>query len=58
MFGDIIFSTTPYATFDDGESPIAYAQTWIDLCPVESSWDNQDPNKLPTAECKRSRDGS
>ena len=52
MFGDILFAMIPFATFDDGESPESYAQQWINQCPSDDDWDNQDPNKLPTAECK------
>lgn len=51
MFGDILFATIPFATFDDGESPTPYAQIWLNQCPEESLWENQDPSQLPTADC-------
>ena len=51
MFGDIIFATIPFATFDDGSAPEAYGQLWINRCPITSAWDNQEPNKQPTADC-------
>jgi len=51
MFGDIVFATIPFATFDDGEMPEPYAQIWLNQCPAHTDWDDQDPNQLPTAKC-------
>lgn len=51
MFGDIIFSTLPFAVFDS-EVPEPYSIQWINQCPTDSEWDTIDPVIAPTTPCE------
>lgn len=55
MFGDILFATIPFATFDDGDEIVPYAQIWINQCPEENDWENTVPEAPSTAICHGDR---
>jgi len=55
MFGDILFSNIPFSTFDEGTTPEPYARLWVNQCPIESDWENQDPNNLAIAVCHKDK---
>jgi len=50
MFGELTFATTAFATWGT-EVPEPYAQTWVNVCPAESDWDNEAISAIPTKEC-------
>ena len=50
MFGDIEFSVIPFSTFDD-ETPEAYGQLWVNICPQQSLWTEQGVMDIPTKDC-------
>lgn len=53
MFGDLIFGfIVPYGFVEGkGEPPYDYANVWRDVCPAESDWENQSPDKIPSLPC-------
>jgi len=50
MFGDLLFAVTPFSTWGT-DIPEPYAQLWVNLCPEQSDWVDQETEDLPTKEC-------
>lgn len=52
MFGDLIFGTIPFATAGTTDAD-PYAQLWVQVCPQETDWADEEKNAIPTKQCEK-----
>jgi hypothetical protein len=51
MFGEMLFSTIPFSTYNTDGNIEPYEQKWVNVCLEDTDWDNEEANIIQTKEC-------